>query len=531
MLIPNRWTTAALAIASVAMAASSASGQRAWDAEGRAAVQRVRTSSPPPGPARNVILFVGDGMGVSTVTAARILDGQRRGESGEENLLSFERLPHTALAKTYNTNQQVPDSAGTMTALVTGRKTRAGVLSVDERVARGDHRGAAAHPLPTLFEQAEARGLTTGIVTTTRVTHATPAACYAHSPERNWENDSALTTAARADGFPDLARQLVEFDAGDGLEVVLGGGRTQFLPRSRNDPEYPDQTGSRTDGRDLIEAWRTGSPGSAVVWSRDQLEALDLAGTRRLLGLFEPSHMRWEAHREADPAGEPSLAEMTEKAIRLLQRGPKGFVLMVEGGRIDHGHHAGSAYLALHDAIAFSDAVERALALVNSDDTLVVVTADHSHVFTIGGYPTRGNPILGLVVGNDEHGERSAERMSDAGGLPYTTLGYGNGPGYTGASDQQPEGPKQFPHRPHRMEGIQSGRPDLSETDTRGASFLQESTIPLPAETHGGEDVAIYAGGPGSDLFRGVQEQTYVYHAIVEALGWVAHEDGAAPGD
>jgi alkaline phosphatase len=222
---------------------------------------------------------------------------------------------------------------------------------------------------------------------------------------------------------------------------------------------------------------------------------------------------------------------MTEKAIRLLQRGPKGFVLMVEGGRIDHGHHAGSAYLALHDAIAFSDAVERALALVNSDDTLVVVTADHSHVFTIGGYPTRGNPLLGRVGGNDEHGERSAERMSDAGGLPYTTLGYGNGPGYTGASDQQPEGPKQFPHRPHRMEGIQSGRPDLSETDTRGASFLQESTIPLPAETHGGEDVAIYAGGPGSDLFRGVQEQTYVYHAIVEALGWVAHEDGAAPGD
>jgi alkaline phosphatase len=511
-----------MAFATLGVAVAVGAAEGGWEAEGRAAVQRIRASTPAKGPARNVILFVGDGMGVSTVTAARILEGQLRGRPGEENLLSFERLPHTALAKTYNTNQQVPDSAGTMTALVTGRKTRAGVLSIDESVARGDHRAAAAHPLPTLFEQAEVRGLRTGIVTTARVTHATPAACYAHSPDRNWEDDAKLPAPARADGFPDLARQLIEFDAGDGLEVVLGGGRAHFLPIEHADPEYPEQTGLRRDGRDLIEAWRERSPASATVWSRDQLEALELAEVDHLLGLFEPSHMRWEAHRGTDPAGEPSLAEMTETAIRLLQRGPSGFVLMVEGGRIDHGHHASSAYLALHDTIAFAEAVERALALVDLDDTLVVVTADHSHVLTIAGYPTRGNPILGLVVTNDARGESSAEPVRDLSGLPYTTLGYGNGPGYTGASDQQPEGPKHFPHRPSHASGIRAGRPDLSETDTRAPDFLQESAIPMQSETHGGEDVAIYAGGPGAELFRGVQEQSYVYHAIVDALGWTS---------
>jgi len=141
---------------------------------------------------------LGDGLGVSTVTAARILEGQLRGEPGEENLLAFETFPHVALIKTYNTNQQTPDSAGTMTAIVTGEKTRAGVLSVNRSVPRGEFTAVAGNELPSLLEQAEDRGLATGIVTTTTITHATPAALYAHSPERGWENDDTLPPAARA---------------------------------------------------------------------------------------------------------------------------------------------------------------------------------------------------------------------------------------------------------------------------------------------------------------------------------------------
>jgi alkaline phosphatase len=192
----------------------------------------------------------------------------------------------------------------------------------------------------------------------------------------------------------------------------------------------------------------------------------------------------------------------------------------VEGGRIDHGHHAGSAYLALHDAIALSAAVDAALARVKLAETLVVVTADHSHPFTLGGYPTRGNPILGLVRGNDERGEPTRELMRDASGNPYTALGYANGPGYTGASDAQSEGPKRFPHTPRSVKGIAKGRPDLSHVDTADPHYLQESAVPLGSETHGGEDVPVYAGGPGAQLFHGVQEQSYIYHALVAALGW-----------
>jgi alkaline phosphatase len=192
---------------------------------------------------------------------------------------------------------------------------------------------------------------------------------------------------------------------------------------------------------------------------------------------------------------------------------------MVEGGRIDHGHHAGNAYRALTETIEFANAVKVALAKTNRKDTLIVVTADHSHTLTISGYPLRGNPILGLVVGSNGEEAPSKEPAKDLSGHPYTTLHYANGPGYTGASDAQPEGAKQFPHMPTKVEPVTKGRPQLAEADVVAPGYLQESSVPLPAETHGGEDVPIYAGGPGAALFHGVQEQNYVYHALARALG------------
>jgi alkaline phosphatase len=490
-----------------------------WRTQGEAAVEAARALAVSEHPARNVILFIGDGMGVSTVTAARILEGQLRGGSGEEHQLAFERLPHVALMKTYNTNQQVPDSAGTATAMLTGVKTRAGVLGLDATAPLGVA-GQPEQRLRTLFEEAETRGLATGLVTTTRITHATPAAAYAHTPHRDWECDADVPAEAAAAGERDIALQLVEMATGDGIDVVLGGGRAQFLPAESTDPEYPEQRGARADRRDLVAEWRAARPGRATLWKRDQLVGAEVQSARQVLGLFEPSHMQFDAQRPGDAAGEPSLAEMTALAIERLAKHEPGFVLLVEGGRIDHGHHAGSAFLALYDAIAFSAAVDAALERVDPEDTLVVVTADHSHVFTVGGYPKRGNPILGLVRGNDERGDPSDEPMRDASGLPYTTVGYANGPGHPGASDSQPEGPKRLPHIPSEVKGVTQGRPDLSEVDTTDPRYLQESAVPLELETHAGEDVPVYAGGPGAQLFHGVQEQSYVYHAITAALGW-----------
>jgi alkaline phosphatase len=502
-----------LAVGRNAVAEEPANPQAAaWYRSGAAAVAAREHDPVDRGKARNVILFVGDGMGVSTVTAARILEGQRLGGPGEEHQLAFEQLPFLALSKTYSVNQQTSDSAPTATALVTGVKTRGGSLGVDETLGEGvqDAAVTAQHALTTILELAEAHGLATGIVTTTRITHATPAANYAHTSNRDWESDASLPDAATVS---DIAAQLVAAQQKYGIEVVLGGGRTQFKPRTVADPEYPARTGGRKDGRDLVDEWLAARPGSKYVWNAEQFAAIDSQGTQHLLGLFEPSHMQYEADRRPtdgtaarDGAGEPSLAEMTAKAIGILRNNDKGYYLMVEGGRIDHAHHAGNAYRALTDTIALSDAVRTALALTDPSDTLVIVTADHSHVFNIAGYPQRGNPILGLVV---EPGSGKPARASD--GKPYTTLGYLNGRGYaTFPPTRRPDG-----ERP-----IRTGRYVEARDEVESPGFHQEALVPLGSETHGGEDVAIYAGGPQAYLFRGTMEQNTVFHVMRKALGF-----------
>ncbi|MGA0840928.1 MAG: alkaline phosphatase, partial [Pseudomonadales bacterium] len=430
---------------------------------------------------RNVILFLGDGMGVSTITAARILAGQLAGQTGEENELSFERFPNVALVKTYNVDAQVPDSAGTMSAIMTGEKTRIGVFGVNASVERNDCKAALANTLPTLLERAEDAGFATGIVSTTRITHATPAATYAHVPNRDWESDQQLPAAAREAGCRDIARQLVEFDHGDGIDVILGGGRVLFMPSSQDDPEYQGLKGIRGDDRDLIETWQQGGQQRHYVWNVEQFRGLG-SEPGQLLGLFDPSHLQFDIERaKKDGAGEPSLAEMTRVAIERLSKNPNGYFLMVEGGKIDHAHHAGNAHRALTETIAFAEAVATADTLTSAADTLILVTADHSHTFTIAGYPKRGNPILGKVEAP------AGEPAADARGRPYTTLGYANGPGY------------------------RDELPDLADVDTTAIDFLQVAGIPMESETHGGEDVAAYARGPNAVALRGVLEQNRLY--------------------
>jgi alkaline phosphatase len=511
-----------LAAGAVALGGARAKAQEVpsdWFFEGRDEVETRRTQRTWKGRAKNVILFVGDGMGISTVTAARILEGQLEGGSGEENRLYFENFPHAALSRVYQVNQQTPDSAPTMTAMVTGVKTDEGVLSVDQDVVHNDHTTVAGNELKTILEIAEERGLSTGIVSTARITHATPAACYAHTCNRDWESNNNMTQAARDAGFSDIARQLIEFPYGDGPEVVLGGGRSKFLPTTTPDPEDAGRFGERTDGRDLTQEWlaRYGNDGE-FVWKTSQFENLDPDRNSHILGLFERSHMEYEADRATDTGGEPSLADMTELAISVLSKNKNGYFLHVEAGRIDHAHHAGNAYRALTDTLALADAVKRAVQMSNMNQTLIVVTADHGHVFTIGGYPTRGNPILGKVRSNLDGGVVNPDFDLDMLGLPYTTLGYQNGPGYTGASNSQPEGVKTNPHIPSSYSGITSGRPDLTLVDTAAPNFLQEAAVPLASETHSGEDVGIYARGPGSSLFSGVMQQNSIFHAMARAL-------------
>lgn len=167
------------------------------------------------GQAKNVILFVGDGMGVSTVTAARILEGQLMGKMGEEHQLSFDKFAYSGFSKTYNTDAQTPDSAGTATALVAGVKTDIGVVGLHEDAARGECTSVSGNQLVTALELAEIAGKSTGVVSTARITHATPAATYAKSADRNWEDISDMKISDNPDrvACEDIASQLVNFES------------------------------------------------------------------------------------------------------------------------------------------------------------------------------------------------------------------------------------------------------------------------------------------------------------------------------
>ena len=467
------------------------------------------------GRAKNVIVFLGDGMSLPTVAAARILEGQRQGGSGEEHRLAWEDFPATALAKTYNTDAQTPDSAGTMTAITTGVKSHMGAIGVyaGDKNDCADSLGKHAQ---TWLELAGMAGMASGVVTTARITHATPAATFAHVPNRNWENDAALPARALAEGCTDIARQLIEAtDGGRGPSIVLGGGRKEFLTTGQADPQQPDKRGLRRDGRDLVADWRRAHPQGAYVTTASELAAA--TGAPSVLGLFNYDHMQYDHDRLAAGAVEPSLADMTRAAIAHLSRSGRGYVLMVEGARIDMAHHEGNAFRALDETIAFSDAVRAAIEATSADDTLILVTADHAHTLNFVGYPARGNPILGKVRGSNSFDGAQGKLALGLDGKPYTTLSYANGPGNAGATDAQPAGSKRYPHWPRTQNAPAQARPDLTDVDTTDPDYLQDALVPLAAESHGGDDVGVWARGPGSTAVRGSLEQNALYHIVVQA--------------
>ncbi|WP_233353080.1 alkaline phosphatase [Henriciella mobilis] len=447
--------------------------------------------------AKNIILFIGDGMGVSTVTAGRIYAGQQKGLDGESYRLAMESLPWSAFSKTYSHDSQVADSASTATAMLSGVKTRSRTLGLRSGVSYGNCASQDGQGTDSLFEIAEAAGLATGIVSTARITHATPAATYSEAANRDWEDDAEVGDS----GCKDIASQLIDWPAGDGFEVILGGGRGAFMPASVTDPETGEPAGRRVDGKNLTNVWLAKPGERAFIVDQAGFDATDFNSEAKVLGLFQPSHMNYELDRAGDKAGEPSLAELTRAAITRLSRSEQGYVLLVEGGRIDHGHHATNAARALGDTAALDEAVAAALEMTSEDDTLVIVTADHSHTLTIAGYPVRGNDILGKVA----YGPGGMARADD--GKPYTTLGYANGS--TGCKPGEED----------------CAREDLTSVDTTDKDFHQQALVFQGSETHAGEDVPVYARGPGAELVRGTIEQNEIFHIMGRASGLVAYDE------
>lgn len=415
-------------------------------------------------------------MGIPVLTAARIFS------VGEEGSLTIDTLPETAFVRTYSRDSRVTDSAPSMSAYTTGVKMNNDVIAMTaETPFNGTGRA-----VPTILEWAKAAGWGTGVVTTTRVTHATPAACYAHTSNRDLENLIARQLVPGGDG--------ANTALGDGLDVIFGGGSRHFLPSSVTG-------GLRTDGRNLVDELR--AKGYAYATNATELSALP-GTTRRALGLFSASHMSYELDRAATQ--QPALRDMAVKAVQLLQNNPNGYFLMVEGGRIDHALHETTAKKALVDTVAFDAAISAVLDEVRRTDptlsrTLIVVTADHDHTLVHNGYAKRTGPtsstdagILGLV-----RDAVSGAPVNDADGRPFTILGFGNGE--------------------RRIVGPRSNEPALTEAATTADTYHQEAAIRMGigSETHGGTDVSLHAIGFGASNFRGFLTNTEVFAIVRDA--------------
>jgi alkaline phosphatase len=477
---------------------------------------RVREQPDRRHPARNVIFFVGDGMGVSTVTATRVAT------VGVDGQLAMDKFPYTALSRTYTSDHITPDSAGTMSAMMTGVNTNSGVMGFGPKTEPGDfNKDGDGEPVINLVERAVQAGMKVGVVSTTRVTHATPAACYAHTNNRNLENKIILQA------LPSDATYNKRL--GGGVDILMGGGRRHFLPSDQEDEE--GEAGARADRRDLRKEFQ--SAGYHYFWNKTGFDAVtpdDLP----ILGLLENSHMEYEHDRATDTGGEPGIREMTTKSIELLAHATKGkdrgYFLMVEGGRIDHAHHAGNAFRSIMDTKAFDDAIAAAVNTVDLSDTLIIVTADHSHVFTMAGYPVveaskmpyayksappeyEKSPHGGafdIVFALNRAG--AIVKATDAAGVPYTMFGYHNGPGHRRVTS--PGAARVDPC----VDTFPGPRGDIPK-GPNDPNYRQESAIPLGSETHGAEDVVIYAIGAGANAVHGTVKNTFVHDVMKNALG------------
>ncbi|KAH8348876.1 hypothetical protein KR084_012104 [Drosophila pseudotakahashii] len=437
--------------------------------------------------AKNVILFLGDGMSLSTVAAARIHKGQLKGNTGEEDSLSFERFPYTGLSKTYCSNAQVPDSACTATAYLCGVKTNIVALGITAAVTFNNCSGSEdpANQVDSIAAWAQAAGKATGIVTTTTLTHASPSGAYAKTTNRFFESDTDIVTYGEGQNDPatctDIATQLITKAPGKNFDVMLGGGIGKFLPNTITDPF--NKKGERSDGVNLLSRWQGLHPGGVLAYNRDQLLSVNASKITNLIGTFRSGVMSF--NKLADPKEEPTLAEMTRKAIEVVSKCKEGYFLFVEGGMIDYGNHFNSPTHSLTETLQFEQAVQEALDLTNPEETLIVVTSDHAHPLTISGYPGRGTPILGL---NQDD--------TDVNGVKYATLNYAVG------TEQYLDEHGQ--------------RIDLS--DKIGADdFIHPSYIHGTIGVHAGDDVGIFATGPQSHLFTGSMQQSTIPHTMAYA--------------
>jgi len=210
-----------------------------------------------------------------------------------------------------------------------------------------------------------------------------------------------------------------------------------------------------------------------------------------------------------DTNEKPRLEDMAVQAVKFLEKkaGEQGYFVMIEGGKIDQAHHNGRAVTALSETLAFDKAIEEVMKIVNLTDTLVIVTADHAHTMSVGGYTGRQADITGVVIEAD-----GIEDLTDDNNT-FTVLSYGNGPGFM---EYNTTGTGDYTH---------IDRHPMEVNQTADMTHRQDSAAPLHSETHGGDDVGIWAAGPMAHLIHGVHEQSYIAHVMSYAACIGPHKE------
>jgi len=398
--------------------------------------------------AASAVLFIADGMGPGYVTAARLT------LAGTKGRLRLDEIPYTAIMRTYATDSPVTDSAAAASAMACGHKTANGVICQDSSAIYGERDGRR---LESVALWAKRRGMRVGIVTTTRVTHATPAAFFGVHNDRGAERD--------------LARQAIDSP----LDFIIGGGRREFAPRRVDSKKQAADA-----DEDLMATARSG--GWMVVEDASSLmEIKDLE--KPVLGLFAPGHLpyEWDSGPDAGPDGNsegprraPTLTQMTTWAIERLLGSREPFLLVVEAGRVDHAGHANRMRAAMIEMKALDDSIGVALDRLDPESTLVLVTGDHeTGGLAINGYPDEKDGVWGTYFSKWE--DRT-----------YSILTFATGP------------------------GMEEGSSDSFDP----AEDRRPSGVRLESAAHTGTDLPLYGWGAGAEQVRGTVDNTAVYRLL-----------------
>ena len=464
-----------------------------------------------PRKAKNVILFIGDGMSPAHRIGARLLSkGIAQGKSFGK--LAMDDMPHMAMVATAGSDSIITDSANSASAYATGHKTANAAMGVYADRTANPFDDPKVEPIGKI---AKRRDLALGIVTNTEIQDATPAAMASHTRRRNTYD------------------QIVEqyFDVKP--DVLMGGGLANFLPQKADGSKRKDDT-------DYLAKFRDAGYRYATTASELNAAGAD-ASTGKLLGLFNLGNMDGVLDRKFLKGGtvkkfpeQPDLTEQVKAALAVLSKKPNGFFLMVESGLIDKYAHLLDMERAVYDTIMLDNAVRqtREWAKARGDDTLILVLADHNHP----------NSLVGTI--NDDMTTTPNVPMRERVGV-YEKAGFPNYP------KPDAEG---YPDRidvSKRIAIFSAALPDYYETfrpkldnpnnptvenkeqkiyvaneqykDVPGA-MLRFGNLPamMNASVHSGEDVILTAEGPGSERVHGSMDNTEVFRVIAEALG-LAH--------